>query len=253
MDLELDDINKPAKSPDQSKPRSHDTTVKEYLKTFIIIGGYPDLQEALEKRGWTEVEDSNSTKFHLKWSSKKSDSGYDVLDPYQWVNHFEKNTTFTTKAGLSRNIRNLIWYGNGTDDDVDTLYPLCYDINDIGEFEDFIEQYKFNQAICVLRGKYSSEKTGSSDEINLLTAKICASIDILQKRMKPLEEIIKDIFKNDTPLVTAEEYEILTAIDYSIIKSDKYKPNLSRYTTTYNVKFDDQQTQVIYILIHLNS
>jgi hypothetical protein len=51
MDLELDDINKPAKSPEQTKPRSHDTTVKEYLKTFIIIGGYPDLQEALEKRG----------------------------------------------------------------------------------------------------------------------------------------------------------------------------------------------------------
>lgn len=52
MDLELDDLKAP-KSPEQSKPRSHDTTVKEYLKTFIIIGGYPDLQEALEKRGIT--------------------------------------------------------------------------------------------------------------------------------------------------------------------------------------------------------
>lgn len=142
--------------------------------------------------GWTEVEDSSSSKFHLKWSSKKSDSGYESLEPYQWVNHFEKNTTFTTKAGLSRNIRNLIWYGTGYDDDVDKLYPLCYDINDIGEFEDFIDQYKFGQAIVVLRSKYSSEKTGTADEINLITAKICCAIDLIAKRMKSIEEIIKD-------------------------------------------------------------
>lgn len=73
---------------------------------------------------------------------------YDALTPSQWVNHFDRGTSVTTKAGLARNIRNLIWYEN---DDIDQFYSRCYDINDIQELDDFLEEFQAGMAISVMR------------------------------------------------------------------------------------------------------
>ena len=56
------------------------------------------------------------------------------------VNHFSNTGCFTTKIGLCRNIRNLIWFHNI---DVDAFYPRCYDLNESSDFDDFVEEYKF--------------------------------------------------------------------------------------------------------------
>ena len=113
-------------------------------KVFSIIGGYGDLKRALENRGWQENFDPNSKIFNLKWTLKKVDLNFLELMPHQIVNHFEKNTSITTKVGLARNIRNLIWFDN---EDVDDFYPVCYDLNDLADFDDFIEDFKYSGVI----------------------------------------------------------------------------------------------------------
>lgn len=52
------------------------------------------------------------------------------------MNHFEKNTSITTKVGLAKNLRNLIWFNNV---DIETFYPNCYDLNDVNDYDDYIE------------------------------------------------------------------------------------------------------------------
>lgn len=68
------------------------------------------------------------------------DIDYGGLKEEQIVNHFGNSGSFTTKIGLCRNIRNLIWFHNI---DVDAFYPRCYDLNESADFDDFVEEYKF--------------------------------------------------------------------------------------------------------------
>ena len=62
--------------------------------------------------------------------------------PNQIVNHFQNNSSFTTKIGLCQNLKSLIW----TDDiDVDKFYPKSYNLSDPIAFEDFVEEFKISQ------------------------------------------------------------------------------------------------------------
>ncbi len=47
------------------------------------------------------------------------------------VNHFNKNNCITTKVGLCKNLRNLIWFNNV---DIETFYPRCYDLCDENDY-----------------------------------------------------------------------------------------------------------------------
>lgn len=96
--------------------------------------------------GWVENPDVSSYCFDLKWCLKARNIDFQNLLPHQIVNHFERNTSLTTKFGLCRNIRNLIWYENV---DYETFFPRCYDLGDITDFEDFIEDYKISKVVYI--------------------------------------------------------------------------------------------------------
>lgn len=108
-------------------------------KVFVVLGGYGALKRALLERGWVENPDRYSPCFDLKWTLKAKDINRDALLDFQIVNHFEKNTTITTKAGLCKSLRNLVWHANV---DYETFYPKCYDMSDPNDLEDFIEDFK---------------------------------------------------------------------------------------------------------------
>ena len=79
----------------------------------------------------------------MKYCCKVRDIDYYNLKEEQMVNHFSNSGCFTTKIGLCRNIRNLIWFHNI---DVDAFYPRCYDLSESSDFDDFVEEYKFTKA-----------------------------------------------------------------------------------------------------------
>jgi tubulin monoglycylase TTLL3/8 len=120
----------------------------EAIRVFIVMGGYPDFKRALLSRGWVENPDHRSPCFDLKFTLMGKDIDQGGLAEGQIVNHFEKNTALTTKVGISRTLRNLIWFNNV---DIDTFYPRCYDCNDEGEFEDFLEDFKTTKAEAILK------------------------------------------------------------------------------------------------------
>ena len=50
------------------------------------------------------------------------------------MNHFRWNDYYTTKGGLSKNLKNLIGKGYN----IDNFFPKSYDLNDQVETEDFL-------------------------------------------------------------------------------------------------------------------
>ena len=120
------------------------------------------------------------------------DIDYEALLPNQLVNRFEKNTSITTKVGLARNIRNLIWFAN---EDTDDFYPRCYDLNDCQEFEDFLEDFKLGKAISVLRLIESLKKMGGSNEseMQLCKLRVCVALDLCERILKPIDAKVEDV------------------------------------------------------------
>eukprot|EP01022_Parablepharisma_sp_SALTPOND_P001103 TRINITY_DN1055_c0_g1_i2.p2 TRINITY_DN1055_c0_g1~~TRINITY_DN1055_c0_g1_i2.p2 ORF type:complete len:1006 (+),score=166.16 TRINITY_DN1055_c0_g1_i2:6008-9025(+) len=173
----------------------------ESTKVFIIMGGYPDIKRALKKRGWVENKQKRSVCFDLKWTLKAKHIDYSGLLENQIVNHFEKNTLITTKAGLCRNLRNLIWYSNV---DIDTFYPRCFDLADPAELADFKEEFKTLKAECILKEFIrSGAKISTIGEERLVIA-----LNICEKRLRDIDDIL-DEPSPDLALVAEEEWEIL--------------------------------------------
>ena len=142
------------------------TRVDPNQKYYLVSGGYPDVIEALKKCGYKESH--NSDVFDFNWSLKTGSINYKKLKTSQIVNHFNNNKEFTSKIGLCKNIRSLILKQNI---EIDTFYPRCYDLEDKHEFEDFIEDFKFQKAEALLKEfalgirRISEEKLKTSIEI----------------------------------------------------------------------------------------
>lgn len=130
--------------------------------------------------------DKNSTNFNLKWTKKKADLNFGVLQGNQYVNHFQNNTSITTKSGLCRNLRNLIWSHK---EDIDKFYPRCFDLNDLHEFDDFIEDFMFSEAEKVLKCSMSDGKIAKHSASELL--KVLVALYICERRCKGVDETIE--------------------------------------------------------------
>ena len=95
-----------------------------------------------------ENTDKKSMCFDLKWSLKASELEDTSLMNWQMVNHFEQNVLLTNKCGLARNTRSLIWADNV---DIDTFITRSYDLNDVRDFDDFIEDFKLTKVEAILK------------------------------------------------------------------------------------------------------
>ena len=89
-------------------------------KIFIISANYTVVKDALKERDWFRNKDKQSPFFHLKWVVKAKDIDYNNLKDYQIVNHFDRGTEITSKWGLCKNLKSMIWYSAA---DVNTFFP----------------------------------------------------------------------------------------------------------------------------------
>jgi len=244
LSINLEDES-PAKGPTKkSKPQEEDraSAIAEFMakrkenpaaKVFIAVGGYSALREALTQRGWIENPDPSSKDFALKWCPGV-DIKYDSIKANQYVNHFEKNTLLTTKMGLSRSMKNLIWYEN---EDIDEYYPRCYDLNDIGDFDDFMEDFKFEQAIATLRQAKGRKDEPNSPDYNAFKLRLCIALSICERRLKPFDMIVFDSVKNENSLFTQEEWELINVEDMATMDYNKYEKTIRSIKRRYGIEF----------------
>jgi len=169
-------------------------------KVFNVLGTYPDVIDAFKKRGWVENPDKLSPFFHARWSLKQRDLNHKELQPWQIVNHFQRNSEITTKVGLHHNLRNSIWT---LCSDIDKFFPQCFDMADI-EIPDFIEEFKLGKAESILKLYIKNEKPFN----DYGEYKVLQALKISERRLLTLEDLINRR-KAIKWMVTNDEFEIL--------------------------------------------
>ena len=198
-------------------------------KTFVVLGGYPDIVEAIAKRGYKQSKDPTDKSYDFLYTLKNVDIPFTELKPNQLVNHFWKANQITRKSGLLKNLRNL-YFKNVC---IDNFYPRAYELSDKVDLEDFIEDFKTNRAICIL--KQTVEKKGE----NVNKQEILTSLDIIKRKLnfitcsddisKRLDSIKTRPFPSSRepkkteftfPVITDQEWEIISNENMTIYSNE---------------------------------
>ena len=177
-------------------------------KKFICIGGYSDIIKYLQKRGWVLNKDAKSTDFDFIWTLKTVDINYSLLKKEQIAAHFCRNGAITRKSGLCRNIKNL--YHKGIDPN--NFFPRCYDLSDKNDMGDFIEDFKTNKAISILKRTLNQFNEGN--DVSLYSENVIkTAIDIAQRNcgiiIGEYSEINLNTAKTFVKFVTEKEWSLI--------------------------------------------
>lgn len=104
------------------------------------------------------------------------------------MNHFEKNTSITTKVGLCKNLRNLIWFNNV---DIDAFYPMCFDLGDPNDYEDFVQEFKCLKAESILK-IYQKLLMAKNPKIKDYELKAKVALDVCERRVRDIDDYIDE-------------------------------------------------------------
>jgi tubulin monoglycylase TTLL3/8 len=220
-------------------------------KIFVCFPGYPDMRNGLLNRGWIENKDPESIFFDMIVSLGGKDIDYDKLNKLQMINHFQKNSELTRKVCLAKNLKNLVWIKNV---DIDTFFPRCYDLTDIGDIESFCDDFKICKIENILNEYCYHDKTYPDDII-----KTC--IIIIERRLKNLDEVIDT--KYNGVVITDKEWERIsgerkddTKRSHSVgikglithKKLNSSTKNIKRISLDDNVKYKEKVKELLNIL-----
>ena len=99
-------------------------------KKFVVLGGYPDIVEAILKRGWIQSKNPEDKSYDFLYTLKNADIPFTELKSSQLVNHYWKANQITRKSGLLKNLRNL-YFKNIC---IDKFYPRAYELSDKSDY-----------------------------------------------------------------------------------------------------------------------
>ena len=173
--------------------------------------GYPDIIRNLEQRGYQPIENPTKNNYKFLWTVLtidvyKIEHSKDVI-----INHFLKNGSITRKSGLAKNLKNLYFKGINPHN----FYPRCYNLSINEEFFDFLEDFKLNYVMSILK-KYviDFQNNNNVQNNNILekykenVIKLC--IHIIERNMKFLcNEYDERENLNDIELISDEEWNLI--------------------------------------------
>ena len=191
-------------------------------RKFVVLGGYPDIVEAILKRGWIQSKNPEDKSYDFLYTLKNADIPFTELKSHQLINHYWKANQLTRKSNLLKNLRNL-YFKNIC---IDEFFPRAYELSDKSDLEDFIEDFKTNRAICILKNTLLSKGENINKEevitsLNIIKRKLnfitWANKDLISKKFeniknRPLPNSNKELNKSDLEIdvITDKEWEIIS-------------------------------------------
>ena len=194
--------------------KNKNNIINNLPKNYHLKGGadgYPDIARNLEQRGFHRIENPNKNNYQFLWTVLtidvyKIEHSKDVI-----INHFLKNGCITRKSGLAKNLKNLYFKGI----DPHNFYPRCYNLSINEEFFDFLEDFKLNYVMSILK-KYVIDFNNNNVQNNNNkienykenVIKIC--INIIERNMKFLcNEYNERENLDDIELISDEEWNLI--------------------------------------------
>ena len=196
-------------------------------KKFICLGGYGDIVRYLQKRGWVLNKDPKSTDFDFIWTLKTIDINYSLLRKEQIAGHFSRNGAITRKSGLCKNIKNLYYKGI----DPNNFFPRCYDLSDKNDMGDFIEDFKINKAISILKIISKQLNEGNENSISLYSESVIkTAFDIVERNSNIIIGEYSEINMNNAKTFV----KFVTEKEWSLIGEEEpnTKVDINRYIST---------------------
>uniref|UniRef100_A0A3Q2ZYN6 Tubulin tyrosine ligase like 3 n=1 Tax=Kryptolebias marmoratus TaxID=37003 RepID=A0A3Q2ZYN6_KRYMA len=229
-------------------------------KVFSVQGPYPVIRAALRARGWVEQRFHCSKQQHQKtsdnvekeqdtdrlhnlmsrlvrnemvyfyWTNRRDAINTNNLQKEQIVNHFAKAASFTTKAGLCVNLRNLHWFDSA---DPDTFFPRCYRLAAKDERHAFIEDYRRTACTSLLKFIVEQDKDiqskGTAHNIQnrkqkkqelkqlALSQLIDTALKVCQEYLESLEHSDIDASQEASQTLTQEEWAEFVKSYYLVV------------------------------------
>jgi tubulin monoglycylase TTLL3/8 len=224
-------VRKPAQFPTYEDAQKYFwDSAKHPHGSKVFMSTYPLVKEELIKRGWVENPDFEDCVFDAKFVLKTSDIEYKALRREQVVNHFSKASAITTKVGLMRSLLTLKWFENV---EIDSFFPRCYDLNDLDELEDWVEDFK-RTACQSLLSKFVAAGGASGvtdswgdpmlEEDALKSAQLC--ILVLEQYLKKSELEAIDEPCDESLQLTPEEWGLILCESSPRIVRPSYCPKI---------------------------
>ncbi|XP_008407829.1 tubulin monoglycylase TTLL3 [Poecilia reticulata] len=159
---------------------------------------------------------------YFYWTNRRDAISTNNLQKEQIVNHFAKAGSFTTKAGLCVNLRNLHWFDTA---DPDSFFPRCYKLAARDEKQAFIEDYRRTACTSLLKYVVEKDQNIQWNEIyqnfqdvqwlkkqNKLRCKRLVPSETVTTALKVCQEYLEslehgDIDKSLEALLTQEQWE----------------------------------------------
>eukprot|EP00002_Diphylleia_rotans_P020500 TRINITY_DN3974_c1_g1_i6.p1 TRINITY_DN3974_c1_g1~~TRINITY_DN3974_c1_g1_i6.p1 ORF type:complete len:725 (-),score=132.85 TRINITY_DN3974_c1_g1_i6:1220-3394(-) len=186
--------------------------IEEKTKVFMVNGPYPDARQLFLERGWVENTDPESPFYDFRWCLKGQDIDFKNLRKEQVVNHFPCATEITTKVGLCRNVRSVSWY-EATN--VNSFFPICFDLGNCHERLDFIEEFRYVAAESIMKHHVMSLQ--SNADVQGICRVLRFALSVCQKRVDQLTQNHDDI-DHETQEPTQAQWDDL--LQYSYLLND---------------------------------
>lgn len=91
-------------------------------------------------------------------------------------------------------------------EDPDEFYPRCYDLYDVAEFEDWIEEFKFSKVVAILKSALELSQEELVKNRGLL--RLC--LECGKRYGVPAKHKIAMIENKKYPVISAEEWQCIS-------------------------------------------
>ena len=254
--MEIPEDKNKEKEKKENNDNIIDINMNKKDKEYLLIGGFPDFEESLKKRGWNKCPDSEKLTYDLIFTLKMTDIPFDDLGESVIINHYRKISEITKKTGLLKNIRNLYNLNICPDD----FYPRAYELSEKQDVQDFIEDFKISKAISLLRqceelkGKNVNRKEIETalkivkERLNILIGEYNLENKFEEVKMRTFNRNYEKNIKFEIKKISDEDWEIISNENINF-----YKEQISRIQRNGLIPKDSKDNKITTNLVTKNN
>eukprot|EP00440_Ansanella_granifera_P073590 gb/GFBE01079856.1/.p1 GENE.gb/GFBE01079856.1/~~gb/GFBE01079856.1/.p1 ORF type:complete len:725 (+),score=180.31 gb/GFBE01079856.1/:1-2175(+) len=190
-------------------------------KTFVCLGGYPDIKRSLLERGWEDVSGAGgAAEATLTWTCRTGDVDFSKLETPRLANHFQRISQLCTKVGLNSRLQE----SRGLcENDIDVFYPQTFHLVGHGEIDAFVNEYRLRKVEGVLKEWLQHVKAGRAPNETFHEDVVRIALEAARRNLANIDELLEED-ENEAGVegfsLSASEWSVLKEVDVDCPNKD---------------------------------